>query len=330
MQGLLNAYGIKDAFLLSDVERIEVLRGPASAVYGSDAAAGVINIVTKTVEDIPDTEIGARFGSFDAYDAWLLKRSRLGDFDLAVSLNGRTTAGYDATIQADAQTALDSLFGTRASLAPGPINVGRNFIDARIDLSSDQWTFRAGYLTRFDVGSGVGASRALDPRGSVDSGILNMDLTREWRLSKDFDFSAQLAFVNTQTTFDLSLFPPGAFGGAFPEGVRGVLGVEENRVRGELVGLYRGSPTMSCALGSAASTIGSTTPRTGATIPSAVAWFFRRRRSHSRAGSTMSRSFRAIRAGCSSPTARTNGPSPATGRLRPACVSMSTAISGPR
>ncbi len=240
VQGLLNAYGIKDAFLLSDVKRIEVLRGPASAVYGSDAAAGVINIVTKTAEDIADTEIGARFGSFDTYDAWLLKRSRLGDFDLAVSLNGRTTAGYDATIQADAQTALDSLFGTRASLAPGPINVGRNFIDARIDLSNDQWTFRAGYLTRFDVGSGVGASRALDPSGSVDSGILNMDLTREWRLSQDFDFSAQLAFVNTQTTFDLSLFPPGAFGGAFPEGVRGVLGVEENRVRGELVGLYRG------------------------------------------------------------------------------------------
>ena len=46
--------------------------------------------------------------------------------------------------------------------------------------------------------------------------------------------------MNTQTTFDLSLFPPGAFGGAFPEGVRQVLGVEENRFRGELVGLYRG------------------------------------------------------------------------------------------
>ncbi len=156
------------------------------------------------------------FGSFDTYDAWLLKRSRLGDFDLAaVSLNGRTTAGHNATVEADAQTAPDHLFRTRASLAPGLINVGRNFIDARIDLSNDQWTFRAGYLTRFDVGSGVGASRALDPNGSVDSGILNTDLTRQWST-------------------------PGAFGGAFPEGLHQVLGVEENRVRAELVRLYRG------------------------------------------------------------------------------------------
>jgi len=235
-----NTYGIKEAFPLNDVKRIEVLRGPASAVYGSDAAAGVINIVTKTVADIPHTEVGSRFGSFDTYDTWLLKRSRLGAFDLAVSLNGRTTAGYDAGIQADAQTALDRLFGTRASLAPGPINVGRNFIDARIDLSNDQWTFRAGYLTRFDVGSSVGASRALDLNSSADSGIVNMDLTRPWSISHAFDFSAQLTSVTTQTTFALSLFPPGVFNGEFPEGVRQALGVEENRVRAELVELYRG------------------------------------------------------------------------------------------
>ncbi len=94
-------------------------------VYSTLWFAGVINIVTKTVADIPHTEVESRFGSFDTYDAWLLKRSRLGAFDLAVSLNGRTTAGYDATIQADAQTALDRLFETRASLAPGPINVAR-------------------------------------------------------------------------------------------------------------------------------------------------------------------------------------------------------------
>ena len=34
-------------FVLSDVERIEVVRGPASALYGSDAMAGVIQIITR-------------------------------------------------------------------------------------------------------------------------------------------------------------------------------------------------------------------------------------------------------------------------------------------
>jgi iron complex outermembrane receptor protein len=54
------------------------------------------------------------------------------------------------------------------------------------------------------------------------------------------DLSAQLAFVNTHSTFNATLFPPGAFRGAFPEGVHQVLGVDEYRVRTELIGLYRG------------------------------------------------------------------------------------------
>jgi iron complex outermembrane receptor protein len=45
---------------INDIARIEVIRGPGSAVYGADAFAGVINIITKTAQDIDGTEIGAR------------------------------------------------------------------------------------------------------------------------------------------------------------------------------------------------------------------------------------------------------------------------------
>ena len=43
------------------IERIEVMSGGASAIYGSDAVAGVINIITKT--DIDDTTLSARIGT---------------------------------------------------------------------------------------------------------------------------------------------------------------------------------------------------------------------------------------------------------------------------
>ncbi|MDD5754771.1 MAG: TonB-dependent receptor plug domain-containing protein, partial [Methylococcales bacterium] len=52
------------------VARIEVVRGPGSAVYGADAFSGVINIITKTKQDINGTEVGGRVGSFDTYDGW--------------------------------------------------------------------------------------------------------------------------------------------------------------------------------------------------------------------------------------------------------------------
>ncbi|MEZ5673589.1 MAG: TonB-dependent receptor plug domain-containing protein [Thiotrichaceae bacterium] len=40
------------------ISRIEVIRGPGSAVYGADAFAGVINIITKTADDIEGTAGG--------------------------------------------------------------------------------------------------------------------------------------------------------------------------------------------------------------------------------------------------------------------------------
>ena len=57
-QGLfVNAFAQLDNIRINDIERIEVIRGPGSAVYGADAFAGVINIVTKTSKDINGTEV---------------------------------------------------------------------------------------------------------------------------------------------------------------------------------------------------------------------------------------------------------------------------------
>lgn len=48
----------------NDIERIEVVRGPGSALYGSHAFAGVINIITRTPEDINGIDIMASPGTF--------------------------------------------------------------------------------------------------------------------------------------------------------------------------------------------------------------------------------------------------------------------------
>lgn len=49
---------------LDNVERIEVLKGSASTLYGSDAKGGVINIITAKPEGIK-TKISAELGSFN-------------------------------------------------------------------------------------------------------------------------------------------------------------------------------------------------------------------------------------------------------------------------
>ncbi|MEO7712806.1 MAG: TonB-dependent receptor [Gemmatimonadaceae bacterium] len=52
-----------------NVERIEIVRGPASVLYGSDAVAGVVQIFTRTGGGPPRGELSARGGGFGSYDA---------------------------------------------------------------------------------------------------------------------------------------------------------------------------------------------------------------------------------------------------------------------
>jgi outer membrane receptor for ferrienterochelin and colicin len=39
---------LPDSYVASDAERVEVIRGPASILYGTNAMGGVINIITKS------------------------------------------------------------------------------------------------------------------------------------------------------------------------------------------------------------------------------------------------------------------------------------------
>ncbi len=49
------------------IERVEVVRGPSSSLYGSNAFFGVINLITKRGRDQQGANITASYGSFDAY-----------------------------------------------------------------------------------------------------------------------------------------------------------------------------------------------------------------------------------------------------------------------
>ena len=226
---------------VANIARIEVIRGPGSALYGADAFAGVINIVTKTAADIDGTEFGVRAGSFDSKDAWVLHGRTAGGWEQALSLEAFSTDGQRRTVEADSQSNFDALSGTSASLAPGAVNVQREGLDARLDLARDNWRWRMGYQGRRNAGVGAGAAQAIDPRGNFDSDRFNADLTYDDpKFAEHWGLTTQVSYFDTRLKSNLVLFPSGAFGGTFPEGMIGNPGRAERHMRADISTLYTG------------------------------------------------------------------------------------------
>lgn len=88
---------IADAYQSFLAERVEVLRGPASELYGSNAMSGVINIVTRKMqEDGVNTHLHAGCGSYNTLETELTNRVGKGRFSSVVSGSYNRTNGHRA------------------------------------------------------------------------------------------------------------------------------------------------------------------------------------------------------------------------------------------
>lgn len=81
---------------LALIDRVEILRGPAAAIYGSDAVAGVILLTTKKGEGHPTPYVGAGYGTHGTFraDAGVSGSTQRWDYSLAAVREG--SQGFDA------------------------------------------------------------------------------------------------------------------------------------------------------------------------------------------------------------------------------------------
>jgi iron complex outermembrane receptor protein len=237
-------------FPVSTIARIEIIRGPGSALYGADAFAGVINIITKNAEDIDGTEMGGRVGNYNTRDAWILHGSRWKGFEIAAMLQFNDTDGHSTIIESDGQTLLDEEFGTDVSLAPGPFDSGLTAYDAFLEIAKQHWRFRGG-IHKAEVGLGVGLINVLDGGDKqTDDERLNADITYDNpQITDTWGMEARISYLHTGRETEYMIYPPGAFGGAFPLGMRGTPGNYEHHTHLDLTGLYRGLKNHGLRLG---------------------------------------------------------------------------------
>ena len=68
MDGLNQVHGFFHRLRLNNVERVEVIKGPASALYGQSKPGGFINVITKQPQANPETEFSVHYGSYSKRD----------------------------------------------------------------------------------------------------------------------------------------------------------------------------------------------------------------------------------------------------------------------
>lgn len=91
----LMGHPIPDAYQTMMAEKVEILRGPASVLYGSNAMGGVMNIVTrKPLTDGSRTSIMLEGGSYGTFQGQATNQTRAGKFSSSAGINYGRTDGH--------------------------------------------------------------------------------------------------------------------------------------------------------------------------------------------------------------------------------------------
>ncbi len=156
----------------SMIERVEIIRGPGSALFGADASAGVINVISKTAGTIDGDEVGVRAGSFNTQTAWAQYGGDWGGYDIGLTVEAYATDGHDPFIEEDKQT----VDHPSSSLAPGISGYGWKSQDVRFSVAKGDWRLLADYMRHSDLEIGMAGAGVLDPVTQASDSRYNMDL----------------------------------------------------------------------------------------------------------------------------------------------------------
>jgi vitamin B12 transporter len=198
-QGLSGAMNFAD-ITTDDIDRIEIVRGPQSTIYGPRALAGVIQIFTKQGTGTPGAMVAAEGGSYDTFREWGQSDGKINEFDYSIAgsrldtdnarpnNNYRNTGGIaDVGWSPDDQLRIGSLFTYSVSDTGNPNTIfdprlidhfltERWLIGPHIDWRPTDWwdhKFIFSYDHERQINDPnedgfVGATRALFERTQID------------------------------------------------------------------------------------------------------------------------------------------------------------------
>lgn len=188
---------------ISLVQRVEYIRGPRSAVYGSGAIGGVVNIITMTDSDRSQVNVGMGSNGYQTYDGAINKR--FGDTVVTAAGAYQTTKGFN--VQPNSPYSGDSdRDGYRNKLFLGGVQ-------HKFDDNFSGFFRGYGYTANTDYDQGsygyVGGNderqnytQSWDTGLRYSSGIYSSQLIANYQRIKDYNYSSDAGRYAAGTTLD--------------------------------------------------------------------------------------------------------------------------------
>lgn len=166
-----SAFQLFDDFPVENIKRIEIIRGPGSAVYGENAFLAVINIITMDAKDIDGIKISGGYGSYDTEEGNIVFGKTYGGIDISGMAHYRRTDGFDGVVESDIVTQIDNALSPLsfppASQAPGSVEDWRQEYDLNMKVAYKGF-YVAGLYINKKMGPFIGPQFALADESSIE------------------------------------------------------------------------------------------------------------------------------------------------------------------
>lgn len=210
-----------EQFPIDDIERVEIVRGPASALYGADAFLAVINIITERGRSLDGEELLVAGGGRDTRQLNFSSGRETDRMEYAVNLNLFETNGDDSNIAED---------GVGRS---GELEAWNRRIDLGVNLQHESGFFMQGKYVRRKAGPYVGIANSLNDESEQDYREYFVELGQRVALHERLDWSGRVYFDLFEADNFWELQSEGVFGG-YPDGVQGKPAVKNQKLGAEV------------------------------------------------------------------------------------------------
>ena len=200
-QILINGLPVRDAsqtqgtaiefmndILIEDIERIEIVRGPSSTLYGSDSIGGTINIITKKGSKTPEVFASFEGGSFSTFQEVLGARGTIGSIHGSLTAKRLDSEGLD-----DHDNYEDTLVAGQVGIDvsdSASIMLHAKYSDSDLDVNSSP-----------GIEDGIIVRDQDDPDDTKERTLLNGSAIFTHDVSDTLDYSLKLGYVDTERIF---------------------------------------------------------------------------------------------------------------------------------